>query len=366
MSTSCGLRHGLLAIAVSALSLAVPTVVRAQLEEISGDSANERWEEQWRLELSRGASADIVWADSALLVASLDRNVHFVDPGPDPHVVWKENFKGGFEASPVLTPRRIYLAETFRGGRLVTLDRRTREILWTANAGDLVAPPLVTDDRIYAVTSFGAVVAFESSGKEVWTTELETRVVAAPVLLDDRIVIAASDGTLFAIDPISGDLEATSDVGAGQIWGQPVVRGSGPGATVLYATLDGQVIEVSASLEVTQRRSFPSRFYASPEVVGERMYLLGHEGTLWAYNWGTSEILWQTQLERTFRASPRAGDGFVAVGDLAGRFYAVDSEDGRVLWTTRLDSAVTSKPLARGEDLYVLTERGTMFAFQRQ
>lgn len=349
---------------MSTLWLAASAGLRAQVTVSDDGAVADGWEEQWRLELSRGGSADIVWADSALLVASLDRNVHFVEPGPDPSVVWKENFKGGFEATPVLTPQRIYLAETWRGGRLVTLNRRTREVLWTAKAGDLAAPPLVTENRIFTVSSSGQMTAFEPSGEQVWTTELETRVVAAPVLLDERVVIAASDGVLYAVDPLTGDLMATRDVGAGQIWGQPVVRAGS--ATALYATLDGQVIEVGSDLIVAQRRSFPSRFYASPEVVGDRMYLLGHEGTLWAYDWQDSEIVWQTRLERTFRASPRAGDGFVAVGDLAGRFYAVDSGDGSILWTTRLDSAVTSKPLARGEKIYVLTERGTMFAFDRQ
>ncbi|MEJ2152372.1 MAG: hypothetical protein P8Y29_05345, partial [Gemmatimonadota bacterium] len=33
----------------------------------------QEWREAWRLDVSRGASAELVWADSTLIVASLDR-----------------------------------------------------------------------------------------------------------------------------------------------------------------------------------------------------------------------------------------------------------------------------------------------------
>jgi hypothetical protein len=59
----------------------------------------QEWREVWRLDVSRGASAELVWADSTLIVASLDRNVHIVAPRARPTVIWKENFKGGFEAT---------------------------------------------------------------------------------------------------------------------------------------------------------------------------------------------------------------------------------------------------------------------------
>jgi outer membrane protein assembly factor BamB len=324
----------------------------------------QEWREAWRLDVSRGASAELVWADSTLIVASLDRNVHIVAPRSEPTVIWKKNFKGGFEAKPIVDEDRIYLAETLKGGRLVAVDRHTRMILWTASAGDMVAAPVVTADRIYTVSSIGVVKAFNHSGLEMWSTELETRVVATPVLLTDRLVIAASDGTLYSLDSTGGEVAESVDAEAGLIWGQPVVRSSGVDQTVLYATLGGQVIEVAADLTIVQRRSFPSRFYTGPEAAGDRLYLIGHEGTLWAYDWSTAEIAWQRELEGTFRAAPRVGAAFVSVGNLSKTLYLIDSGSGEVIWSTDVDGAITSRPLIHNNDLYVMTERGTVFAFQ--
>lgn len=321
------------------------------------------WEETWSLDISRGASAPLVWADSMIVVASLDRNLHLVALEPAPRVVWRENFKGGFEAPPVVTDRRIYLAETARGRRLVALDRLSRTVAWHADVGDMASPPLVAGDRIYVASSIGEVRALDPAGTQLWLTELATRVVSPPVLLDETLVVAASDGTLHALDPVSGRLLSSVDAEAGPIWSPPVLRDGSTG-TALYATLDGQLVEVDADLTVLQRRSFPSRFYAAPRAAGDRLFLVGHEGTLWAYDWSTAEIVWRREIPGAVRLTPALGPGTVVVGDLGGTLYVLDRTTGELLWHAGLDDAITSEPLTRGDDLYVITESGTLYAFR--
>ncbi|MBA3583556.1 MAG: PQQ-binding-like beta-propeller repeat protein [Gemmatimonadetes bacterium] len=346
-----------LAAVLASAAILIPGALPAQ------QSPNASWEELWRLELSRGASAPLVWADSLLVVASLDRNLHFVAPGTPPRVAWKENFDGGFEAAPVVTADHLLLSETRSGAHLVALDRRTRQIAWRTEAGDLVAPPILHEERIYTVSSIGEVHAYGTGGTPQWTSELKTRVVSAPILLGTTLVIAASNGKLFALNAASGVVQDSIDTEAGSIWGHPVVRAGSP-STALYATLEGQLLEVDGDLEILQRRSFPSRFYAGPVAAGELLFLVGHEGTLWAYDWPAANVVWQRALPGTFRAPPTVAQGVVAAGDLAGTFYVVDRASGDLLWRTDLDGAITSQPLARGGTLYAVTEHGTLYAFR--
>lgn len=325
--------------------------------------ATDAWQEAWRLDLSRGASAPLVWADSLIVVASLDRNVHIVDPGPEPRIVWEENFDGGFEAAPLVTEDRIYLAEIRRGSRLVALDRGTHQTAWTAEAGDLVAPPILSGNTIYTVSSIGEVHAWDLSGGELWFTEVDSRVVSAPAYLEGVLVIAASDGVLFALDAATGMVRDSMDADAGPIWGHPVIL-PGPPPTALFATLEGQILEVTGDLEVLQRRSFPSRFFAGPIADGA-LFLIGHEGTLWAYDWAAAAVLWQRDLEGTFRASPAVADRTIAIGNLEGTFHVIDRATGVPRWQASLDGAITSQALAGGGTLYAVTERGKLYAFQR-
>ncbi len=364
-ATSLALAIGLTAASAGAQT-PIPEVPRVRtsdpaLATVERRPAAAAWTEAWRLDISRGGSAPLVWNDSRILIASLDRNVHVVSLD-GPKVVWKDNFKGGFEAAPVVTGERIYLAEMRRGARLVALDRGSHRVLWAAEAGDLVAPPIVTPDRIYTVSSIGEVRAFDEAGVERWLTELETRVTSAPALLNGILVVATSDGGLYAVDAADGSVRDSTDPGAGPIWGHPFVR---PGVgTAIFATLEGLLIEVDDDLQVVQQRSFPSRFYPGPEEVAGDLLLVGHEGTIWRYDWADSQIVWHAELPATLRSPPRVSGGVIGIGSLEGVFHVLDLATGDPLWDAHLDGAITSRPLAREREFFVFTERGTLYAFR--
>jgi outer membrane protein assembly factor BamB len=346
---------------------AVDSLAVASVELVRPPRPERPWEQEWKLEISRGGSAPLVWADSLLLVASLDRNLHLVSTSPpEPRVRFKENFKGGFTAAPVVSGGRILLPELDEGGRLVALDRSTRQTAWTADAGDLASSPVVDGDRIYTVSSIGELRSWSDTGAELWRVDLETRVVARPVVLGDVLIVASSDGRLHAYDATTGTSLRSASPTAGPIWGDPVVLSGGSDApTAVFVTLGGQLLEIGADLAVVRQRSFPSRFFAGPAQGGDRLYLAGHEGTVWCYDWTTDAIDWRLDLEdATVRMSPALGDDDIAVGDLQGVLTIVDRDSGAIEWTTRLDGALTSTPLFHGDELYAITEQGTLYAFR--
>jgi hypothetical protein len=61
----------------------------------------------------------------------------------------------------------------------------------------------------------------------------------------------------------------------------------------VFATLGGQLLELGPDLAVVRQRSFPSRFFAGPTRAGARLYLSGHEGTIWSYDWMGDAIDWR-------------------------------------------------------------------------
>jgi outer membrane protein assembly factor BamB len=325
------------------------------------DVTSHGWEEAWRIRISRGVGSTPVWADSQILVASLDRNLHAIRLEPEPRVVWDENQKSGLPASPLALGSRIVIVESGREGRLVALDRATRREAWAVKLGDLIAAPLAADDRLYAVTSTGLVAAVTPAGNEVWRRELETAIAARPARIGGALLVASAEGVLYALDPATGDVRERVDPAAGPIWGDPAVLDD---AHAIYATLEGQVFTVSPDLEVEARRSFPSHFYAGPRLEDGALLLAGHEGTIWSYDWRNSEIRWRRELAATVRAAPAPGPRAVAIGDLGGNLYQLDRETGELLWHARLDGAITAAPLVHGSLVIVGTEAGTLYAFR--
>lgn len=328
--------------------------------------SRQTWEEAWQLDVSRGGSAPLVWADTLLLVASLDRNLHWISIGSEPRIEFKENYKGGFSAAPVVTSRLIFLPELESGSRLVAVDRLTREIAWTVDAGDLAASPVVDGNRIYTVSSLGEIRAWSDDGSEFWRTDLETRVTSRPALLGTTLLVASTDGWVHAIDASDGTIEDVVSPGGGPIWGDPVVLpDEASGTTAVFTTLGGQVLELASDLTIVRQRSFPSRFFAGPTRAGDRLYLSGHEGTIWCYDWESDAIDWRLDLDdATVRMAPAVGDGHLAVGDLQGNLAIIDRASGVSEWTTRVDGALTSTPLFRGDQLFAISEQGTLYAFR--
>lgn len=338
----------------------------ASVQLVPARGVERAWEQVWKIEISRGGSAPLIWTDSLLMIASMDRNLHFVSITNEPRVQYKENFKGGFSAAPVVTEDRILLPELEEGSRLVALDRNTREIAWTADAGDLASSPIVDGGRIYTISSIGELRAWSELGAELWQIDLETRVTARPALLGTTLLVAASDGGLHTFDAETGEHLQSIYPEVGPIWGDPVVLTDRPvGRTAVFATLDGQLLELDADLTVVRQRSFPSRFFAGPAAAGDRLYLAGHEGTVWCYDWTTDAIDWRLDLEdATVRMSPALGGDYLAIGDLQGALTIIDRVRGLNVWTTELDGALTSTPLFHGDQLYVITEQGTLYAFR--
>jgi outer membrane protein assembly factor BamB len=343
---------------------AVPGWATTVVQQTADDGAH-GWEETWRIGLSRGVSAEPMSVDSMLVIASLDRNLHAVVPGADPRVAWKKNMKGGFEAAPIALGDLLILAETGAQGRLVAMLRDTRAEAWSIRLGDLVARPFVDGERIYAVATSGRVAGVTARGVEQWRIELESRVVSSPLVLGDALVLAATDGTLFALDPATGVVRERVDPGTGPIWGDAVVLEPPDGEPLaIYATLSGQLFAVTSDLEVVARRSFPSRFFVGPRLDGSILYLSGHEGMIWAYEWGGAELRWQRELPGVLRSRPAVHARGVAVGDLGGTLYILDRETGELRWHTRLDGAITASPLSEGSTVYVATEQGSLYAFR--
>ena len=107
------------------------------------------------------------------------------------------------------------------------------------------------------------------------------------------------------------------------------------------------------------------RLWDVTSVVNENgvVLLAGHEGTVWAYDWAGSDVLWRHEGLGALRAAPAPGVGIVAIGDLGGRLYVLDRATGERLWHAKLNDAVTAPALVSGERVYAITEKGRLYAF---
>lgn len=255
----------------------------------------QRWKElQARYELDRKKNPDtaIPPSDDQL-------------PTPEPRLVWQTGQEKWHVDAPVaVAGSRVlagsaYLEMEKLGERwLLCLDGETGQVQWQAAlrynpwagptvAGDtvLVGGSSIRFDTRLVHLAKGEVAAFRlADGKPLWRREVPGGVLSAIAVHRGLAIFTATDGRVRALDLASGQLRWSYDAK------QPFF--AGPAVTdqaVFVADLTGTLhaLELASgqrlwSLKVTEEPSVksPGLVFASPVVVGDRLYLAtcNHEG----------------------------------------------------------------------------------------
>lgn len=135
---------------------------------------------------------------------------------------------------PVIDRGRVYAVS--HEGRMVSIDARSGERVWTRNISG-VQTPWVAGDFIFLVTTEAEVVCLSRrDGRVRWITQLqrfedpEDRSGpiewSGPVLAGDRLVLASSEGALASLSPYDGEVLGTLDIGEAVYIAPIVARGT--------------------------------------------------------------------------------------------------------------------------------------------
>lgn len=108
----------------------------------------------------------------------------------------------------------------------------------------------------------------------------------------------------------------------------------------------------------------------TPVLAGERLFLIGNNGRMWALDKRTGRVLWQRRPGALAAESPAYAKGVVCVTLLArapgmpGRAACMKASTGKYLWVRDLPSRAESSPLMYRGRLYFGTEDGTVYAMR--
>ncbi len=193
----------------------------------------------------RGASRTAVAPDTDLLESW---------PKDGPELVWQADGLGRGYSSPAIADGKIYtmgdglsIADD-KDEYLICIDQSNGEVLWFSKTGPAWnsgqeswqssrSTPTVEGNHVYAMTAFGVLVNFTTTGEEVWRRDLKSEFegkkddgwgYSESVLIDgDRLICTpgGAENTVVALNKESGEL----------IWscGWPEVRGAGHSSVVI-------------------------------------------------------------------------------------------------------------------------------------
>lgn len=249
-------------------------------------------------------------------------------------LLWSQDFGGvgtlgmGVATSPVLVAAAGLVVvqsdvEEGDGSFVAALDIATGAIRWRAERTQRVgwATPAVVQSAgggpslVIAMGTDEIVAYGADSGEERWRVEgLGGNAVPSPVTSGDGLVFAVTGyprKNILALDLEDGSLRWDYRKGQGYVPSPIFHRGT------LYLVSDGGILTAldGATGEVIYeggRMPLPSRFFSSPVVAGERIYLTSEDGDTHVIRPGPQfEVLATNSLDEPVMASPAVVDGTI-------------------------------------------------------
>lgn len=315
----------------------------------------------WRTGVGRSVRGGAAIGDSVIVVGTSDRTVVLLERATG-RVLWRRRVPGTVAGGPLLDGDRVYLAtQATPGGRVLALQLRTGATLWKAATGGVSAPIALTDSLVVAVSDGGLVQAFSiATGLAAWQRSLGRTARATPVPTAEGLVVATLADSLFLLDTASGVVRGRLAT-PGTVLGTPVTDGR----RLYCATTAGRVLAVALTgFTVAWDRPIGDAVYGAPAMVGDTLYVMTINGTLWRAPVDAPDQARSVALGLSATAGPTPTASGILIGGTNGEVVLVDAVTDSVRWRMHLRAPIQEPPLVRDRQLILVSGDGAVEAYR--
>lgn len=301
-------------------------------------------------------------------------------------------------------------------GAVLALDAQTGRDLWRAALGTPLSAGVGSDGTTAAVVTRANDVVAITAGRELWRQKLPAQTYTAPLVAGGRVFVLSADRSVSALDGqtgrklwnqqqpgneplilrqpgvllavgdtlvvgLSGRLVGLNPANGSVRWQAPIATARGTNDVERLVDLVGRVSRVG---NVVCARAFQmavgcvdtargTTLWTKPAVGfegvhGDDSLVFGTEGDgkVLAWKRADGERSWVTdRLQYRKLTAPLALGRSVVVGDNTGLVHLLSREDGSPLNRLSTDgSAIVAAPVAAGDTLVVVTQKGGVFGFK--
>lgn len=283
-------------------------------------------------------------------------------------VKWEypEDGDAKFYAIPVVHNGLVFIGDW--DGNMHAIDRETGQSKWVykPDPGKLIGPistkpkdrvisgAAVDDERVYfGLGSQNVMAISRETAEEVWTFKTGHGVWATPLLVpvnpdqpdSQRVLYVVSlDHNLYALDPATGDKIWQKDLGGAAAGG---VTYDAERNRLYIGTFRSQVLAIDlGTRQVLDRFETDGWVWGTPALENDILYFGDLSGKVYAVrivDGGFEQVWKQLVAESDIRSTPQLTEDLVIVGAKDHHVYALDKEQGTIVWNAELKSQVLSE-----------------------
>ena len=344
---------------------------------------------RWHVDLPGTVSYPLIADGMVFVTASgIETTLYALDQRTG-RTIWAETlpfYRRG--ASPAYDSGRVFVAAgntTDAQGEHTQVQAYAADsgaLEWTVsrNGGGISPPPTAANGVVYLSEGVGLVFAFDAA--------TGASVAAAPGVKGGDSSPAVSDSGVFGAYACNQAYRFTL-VSLFPVWYHPADCSGGGGKTPVYADgrlftrdLGGNLVLDGATGAFLRTYTPPNTTALPPAADAERIFTLTHDmfgaqgnRTLTAQTVDAGLTLWTFVGDGGLDTAPivisTGSDEFVVEGSRTGMLYALDAQDGTVVWSTNVGAAIREPDefnvpwpgLAAGQGLLVVPAANTLSAY---
>jgi outer membrane protein assembly factor BamB len=232
--------------------------------------------------------------------------------------------------------------------KVIALDTGTGGVIWRADVGSFAGRMSVGEGKIFVLAGHGVLrVLKASTGALLWTRSFPTKVYANPTVAGGIVYVGTPDRELVALDASTGQELWTAST-SGKIFATAVVGGG----SVYVSTANGRLYAFGALTGLPLWRTKLSDFSLefAPALADGVLYVGTHvynkKDFVTAVRASNGRVLWSAAAGKRGNASPPSvANGVVYQGSLDRTLYALDAENGELLWRFSTLYSLASSPV---------------------
>ncbi|MBI4989750.1 MAG: outer membrane protein assembly factor BamB [Rhodocyclales bacterium] len=280
---------------------------------------------------------------------------------------------GGYVLTPAVAGSSVYAAA--RDGTLARFDNGGQ--VWRINAGQPISGGVGADGRLVVVaTAKGEVLAFDNTGKALWTARVTSEVLAAPQIAEGLVLVRSGDNRIFGLDAADGKrkwvyqrstpaLSLRSNVGV-TVAGKAALAGFPGGKLVAIALNNGAAIweaTVAMPKGATELERV-SDVTSAPVVAGREVCAAAYQGRIACFDLASGNHLWSRDMSSAAGIDVDARNVYVT--DEKGAVHALDRANGATMWKQdKLFMRHVSRPIALSSHVAVGDYQGVVHLLRR-
>ena len=313
----------------------------------------------WRTSVARGISGAPALAEDVIALSLVDNRLALLDR-PTGAVIWTRRLSGPLGAGPLIADDRVFVAEQQVDGRVHAIRLLNGTTIWSARAGDVVAPLVLEDSALYVASVEGQVGSIASAtGRYRWRTRVGGAVRATPLLAPAGLVVATQMDSLFLLDDQSGAIRVRRGT-RGTVLAAPALSDS----TIVIGTTAGRLEALNAAtLQTRWSLDLGDIIVGNVAVQDGRAYAMTGRGTLVIVPLGRPEGARRVDVGIIARAGPTPAAQGIFLGGVRGEIALVDSL-GVHKWDARILAPVAEAVVVDGRTLIAVSVRGDVVMFR--